>query len=64
MVFLALKDFSRWKVALPVSATSCRIEAAILPSRVSSLNRRVDMSRVWGQKRVVTVVDIKEKIKE
>jgi hypothetical protein len=52
MILLALKDFCRWDFSVPRSAKECRTEIEILYSRVSQLNRTVDMSRVWGQKRI------------
>jgi hypothetical protein len=52
MVLLALKNFCTWDMPLPSSAQSCRIEAQILPSRAARLDRMVDMSRIWGQRKV------------
>jgi len=52
IILLALKDFCRWDFSVPREATHCRTEIEILYSHVSRLNRTVDMSRVWGQKRV------------
>lgn len=54
MILLALKDFCRWDFTVPRGATECRTEIEMLNSHVSQLNRTVDMSRVWGQKRIKT----------
>jgi hypothetical protein len=59
LVLLALKNFSKWKVLAPKSANQCRIDAILLPSRVSRLNRTVDMSMIWGQKKVSQVCVLK-----
>ncbi|MBN1128103.1 MAG: hypothetical protein JXA71_03910 [Chitinispirillaceae bacterium] len=52
MILLALRDFSRWEFTLPYEATACAVEAEILYSRVSQLNRSVDMSKVWGHQKL------------
>lgn len=52
MILLALRDFGKWEFDLPAGAASCRAEAEILPSRVSRLNRSVDMSRMWGRQKI------------
>jgi hypothetical protein len=57
-VLVALRDFTRWSFEVSASASSCRIEAELLQSTVSQLNRRVDMSQIWGQRRVSRVVRI------
>jgi len=54
LVYLALKDFCQWKFRVVKSAASCKITAVLLPSRVSRLNRMVDLSQLWGQRSVET----------
>ena len=56
MILLAMNDFCKWSFTVPREAAWCRIEATLLPSRVSQLRRMVDMSKVWGQSRVSVVV--------
>jgi hypothetical protein len=63
MILLALRDFSRWKFRLPAGAASCSVEAEILYSAVSQLNRSVDMSRIWGRQKIKTTVALKEEKK-
>ena len=59
-VLLALRDFSRWRVPVSRQCNECRLEARLLRSKVSRLNRSVDMSGVWGQRSVSTVVVVDE----
>jgi hypothetical protein len=59
-VLMALRDFSRWSFTISADAGTCRIEADILPSTASRLNRTVDMSAIWGQKKLTKVLVIKE----
>jgi hypothetical protein len=59
-VLLALRDFSRWRVPVSKRCNECRLEARLLRSRVSQLNRKVDMTEVWGQRSVGTVVVMQE----
>jgi hypothetical protein len=63
MVLLAMRSYCTWEVTIPSDAEMCRVEANILPSRVSQLNRMLDMSKVWGQRRVSTLFDPREKVK-
>lgn len=60
MILLALKDFCRIQFNIPHGFQRCRIEAEILSSRVSRLNRSVDMSRIWGQRRIATAFQIQK----
>jgi len=60
MILLAVRDFSRWKFRMSAGSSSCAIEAEILYSTVSQLNRSVDMSRIWGHQKVRTTVALKE----
>lgn len=55
-VLLALRDLSRWSFLICKSATDCRIEVELLPSRATRLNRTVDMSVIWGQRRISKVL--------
>lgn len=55
-VLLALRDLSRWTFLAPPRARTCRVEAELLSSRAARLNRTVDMSALWGQKKVSKVV--------
>jgi hypothetical protein len=52
MILLALKDFSQWEFLISKNATVCFVEVTLLPSRVTQLNRTVDMSKIWGQQKV------------
>jgi hypothetical protein len=52
LVYLALDDFRRWKFRVAKNVTRCQVEVTLLPSRVSRLNRMVDMSDVWGQRKI------------
>jgi hypothetical protein len=63
MILLAVRDFSRWKFRLPAGSASCAVEAEILYSEVSQLNRSVDMSRIWGHQKIKTNVALKEEKK-
>lgn len=63
MILLAVRDFSRWKFRMSPGSASCAIEAEILYSTVSQLNRSVDMSRIWGHQKVKTTVALKEEKK-
>jgi hypothetical protein len=58
MVLLALRDFTKWEFNLPLNATACRAEAEIRESRVSQLNRTVDMSRIWGHQKVAADISL------
>lgn len=60
MILLALRDFSKWKFTLPSKAASCNAEAEILCSRVSQLNRSVDMSRIWGHQKLKVSFTLEE----
>jgi hypothetical protein len=53
LIHLAMRDFCKWKIVTPQNSSSCRIEITILPSRAEQLNRVVDMSKIWGQQRLV-----------
>ncbi len=55
-VLLALRDFTRWQFVLCRRAESCRIEVELLPSRATRLNRTVDMTAVWGQRKIAKVL--------
>ena len=63
LIHLALRDYTKWKIKIPQEASVCRIEAHILPSRAEQLNRVVDMSRVWGQQKVLFQFDPRKKVK-
>jgi hypothetical protein len=45
---VALRDYCRWTVLMGPGTESCRIEAKLLPSHASRLNRSVDMSDICG----------------
>ncbi len=45
---IALRDFSRWPFGFSKEAGECYLEAELLPSRASRLNRTVDMSDICG----------------
>jgi hypothetical protein len=63
MILLAVRDFTRWEFRLPLEVAACSVEAEILYSRVSQLDRSVDMSRIWGRQRVKTAFTLKEEKK-
>ena len=60
MILLALRDYSRLEFVVSAPATECTIEAEILYSQVSQLNRSVDMSRIWGHQKIKTTVTLAE----
>lgn len=53
LIHLAMRDFCKWRIETPENSNSCRIEVTILPSRAEQLNKIIDMSKIWGQQRVV-----------
>jgi hypothetical protein len=63
LLLLALNDFCRWECALNPNAASCQAEAKILSSRVSQLNRSVDMSRIWGHETIAATIALAQKKK-
>jgi hypothetical protein len=60
MILLALRDFSRWEFTMPYEAVACAVEAEILYSSVSQLNRSVDMSKIWGHQKLRCGFALKE----
>ena len=62
LIHFALREFSRWEITVPQQATMARIEVHILPSRAEQLDRMVDMSRIWGQQKVIFQFDPREKL--
>jgi hypothetical protein len=61
MILLALRDFCRWEIPVSGTVRTCRVEVQILPSRAHRLNRTVEMSRVWGQQRVVREISVQQR---
>lgn len=61
-VHLALRDFCKWKITIPKNAEICKVEVIILPSMAGQLNRMVDMSRIWGQQKILYQFIPKEKM--
>lgn len=59
-ILLALRDYRHWTVRLSPATTICHVEAELLPSRVSQLNRSIDMSYVWGYRKVSQSIDIRQ----
>ncbi|HEX2955293.1 MAG TPA: hypothetical protein VHO70_00590 [Chitinispirillaceae bacterium] len=53
LIHLAMRDFCKWKLTIPEASQSCRVEVTILPSRAEQLNKVVDMSKIWGQQKLV-----------
>ncbi len=53
LIHLAMRDFCKWKLTVPQNSQTCRIEVTILPSRAEQLNKVVDMSKIWGQQKLV-----------
>jgi hypothetical protein len=45
---IAMRDFSRWPFVISKKAQACYLEAELLPSRASRLNRTVEMSNICG----------------
>jgi hypothetical protein len=60
MILLALRDYSRWEFGVSAPSRLCTVEAEILYSRVSQLNRSVDMSRIWGHQKIKTEFPLAE----
>lgn len=59
-VLNALRDLRRWTFHVRPAALRARIEVELLRSRVSRLNRTVDMSQIWGQRRITVDVLLSE----
>jgi hypothetical protein len=57
-ILLALHDFRRWDMEFDTSAGSCTIKLELLSSTVSRLRRKVDMSQVWGQRRLSRTLEL------
>jgi hypothetical protein len=55
-VLVALRDYTRWTFQAQRPLEECRVEVELLRSRAPRLNRTVDMSLIWGQRRLSTVV--------
>jgi hypothetical protein len=64
LIDLVLRDFCRWQFEIPKNASFCKVEAEILPSRAERFDRYVDMSRVWGQQKVIVSFNPKENSKK
>lgn len=62
LIELALRDFCKWELIIPDNADICKIAVEILPSKAEQFNKMVDMSRVWGQQKIVSSFDLQKKI--
>jgi hypothetical protein len=58
-ILLALREYARWSISVRPAASACRIEAELLPSRAERLGRTVDMSQIWGQKKIGITITLK-----
>lgn len=47
-IYRAIRSYSRWTCTFSQNANRFHIEAKLLPSRVSQLNRNIDMSEICG----------------
>lgn len=59
-ILIALRDYRRWDFTVSKDAEVCKLQAEMLPSNASRLNRNVDMTQVWGQRKVMKLVVLKE----
>lgn len=53
-ILIALRDVRRWTFLVSSRARIGHIEVSLLRSHVSRLNRTVDMTQVWGRKKLST----------
>ncbi len=51
-ILIAMRQFTRWTFSIHQTAKECRIEAVLLPSRVSRLNRSIDVSNLCGCRKI------------
>lgn len=51
LIHRAVKDFTRWELSFDRSAESFHVEAELLPSPVSGLNRMVDIAEIAGNRK-------------
>lgn len=63
-VYRAVRNYSRWRCAFSKEANQFFIEAELLPSKVSQLNRSVDMSDILGCQRFTLNLIKKEQDKK
>jgi hypothetical protein len=59
-ILIALREYSRWTIPLRRGFRTCRVEAVLLPSHVSRFNRTVDLSQIWGQRKISSVLILRE----
>ncbi|MFP4522142.1 MAG: hypothetical protein ACLFQK_08360 [Fibrobacterota bacterium] len=59
MVLFALKDFQRWEFSVPDTVKKCEIGAEVMLTRAPELGRIVDVSRIWGYKRIKKEIELK-----
>jgi len=57
-ILLAVRDVGRWQIYISDNTQSCVIEVELLPSRVSRLDRKIDMSQLWGQRKLSETFDL------
>jgi hypothetical protein len=60
-MLIALRDYTRWSFDFGTHVKACLLEAELLPSRASQLNRTVDMSNICGCKKFARSIIIQEK---
>jgi hypothetical protein len=47
---IALEKFTQWDTKVPLSTRLCRIEAELLPSNATRLQRKIDISQICGHR--------------
>lgn len=60
-VLLAMRRYCRWGFSFPSTIAIIELEAELLPSPVSRLNRMVEMSNICGCKRFTRTIAVKGK---
>jgi len=59
-IYVALRDFSRWDVEVPLQSKKCKIKARLLTSYARHLKKQVDMSNLCGCKEYIKELVISE----
>jgi hypothetical protein len=52
MILLAIRDMGRWRFSIEKSSSVCYVEMIMLSSMATQLDRKIDMSRLWGQQKI------------
>ncbi len=60
-LLIALEKFTQWETSVPRSTRLCRIEAEMLPSNATRLQRKIDLSQVCGHRLFAVNFDLSKK---